>query len=112
MPYKEFYTKEFPKRLKKFRHFRNLIENKINLLLHDPYHNCKSELLLGELKGLRSARITQSLRIIFAVCEECHRRRWQKLVGCSTVLCQTFGAKTVIFFKRSAVAHKIRFICC
>ncbi|MBI4691784.1 MAG: hypothetical protein HY754_16205 [Nitrospirae bacterium] len=56
-------------------------------MAENPYVICKSELLVGELKGLRSARITKSFRAIFSVCEECRAKRFRKLVGCSPSLC-------------------------
>jgi mRNA-degrading endonuclease YafQ of YafQ-DinJ toxin-antitoxin module len=75
-----------------------LLVKKINLLKQNPYTNCKSELLVGELKGLRSARITKSFRVIFSVCEECRSKNLQKLVGCSPSICEKMALKTIIFF--------------
>jgi len=54
-------------------------------------------MLVGELKGLRSARITKSFRIIFAVCEERRARKFQKLVGCSSDVCKEMALKTIVF---------------
>lgn len=68
--YKPAYLPEFYDQVKKYRHLKKLIERKIRLLCQDPYHACKSESLMGPLKGLRSARITYSLRIVFLVAEE------------------------------------------
>ncbi|MBI5195041.1 MAG: hypothetical protein HZA10_01825 [Nitrospirae bacterium] len=69
----------------------------MQLLSQNPYTNCKSELLVGELKGTRSARITKSFRFIFSVCEECRARKFQNLVGCSSQLCGTMDVKTIVF---------------
>jgi mRNA-degrading endonuclease YafQ of YafQ-DinJ toxin-antitoxin module len=65
-----YYTEEFRRQVRRYRSFARQIEQKIQLLLKDPYRNCKSERLHGELKGLRSARLTKNIRIIFAICEE------------------------------------------
>ena len=70
MAFEPYYTEEFRRRVKRYRSFAQQIERKIQLLLKDPYRNCKSERLHGELKGLRSARLTRNIRIIFAICEE------------------------------------------
>jgi len=65
-----FYTREFQRQIRKYRSLAQQIEQKVQLLLKDPYRNCKSERLHGGLKGLRSARLTENIRIIFAICEE------------------------------------------
>ena len=70
MIFEPFYTEEFRQQAKKYRSLARQIEQKIRLLLKDPYQNCKSERLHGELRGLRSARLTRNIRIIFAICEE------------------------------------------
>jgi len=85
------------KQAQKHQHIKKLLAKKILLLTQEPYSNCKSELLVGELKGLRSARITKSFRIIFAVCEECRARKFQKLVGCSPAFYKEMTLKTVVF---------------
>jgi mRNA-degrading endonuclease RelE of RelBE toxin-antitoxin system len=95
--YKPYFTPEFLKQAQKHSHLKKLLAKKIHLLTQEPYINCKSELLVGELKGLRSARITKSFRIIFAVCEECRARKFQKLVGCSPAACKETPLKTVVF---------------
>ncbi|OGW59288.1 MAG: hypothetical protein A2Y48_04200 [Nitrospirae bacterium RIFCSPLOW2_12_42_9] len=69
----------------------------MQLLSQDPYKNCKSELLVGELKGLRSARITKSFRVIFTVCAECRAKKFQKSAGCSPLICVKMDLKTIIF---------------
>jgi len=85
------------KQAKKYRHIKKVLANKINLLSENPYTNCKSELLVGELKGLRSARITKSFRVIFSICEECRARKFQKFVGCSLSICEKMDLKTIVF---------------
>lgn len=58
------------KRINKYKDLKRRLKVKIDLLCEDPYHNCKSKLLVGNLKGLRSARLTKNIRIIFIICEE------------------------------------------
>ena len=64
------YSDEFEKQVRKYRSFKHVIKKKVESLLEDPYHNCKSEPLHHRLKGFRSARLTQNIRILFAICEE------------------------------------------
>jgi mRNA-degrading endonuclease YafQ of YafQ-DinJ toxin-antitoxin module len=94
--YKTYFTPEFLSQAKKYRHFKNLLEQKTKLLSQNPYTHCKSELLVGELRGLRSARLTKSFRIIFAVCEEC-RGKYRTVVGCAPELCSKMDPKTIVF---------------
>lgn len=95
--YKTYFSPEFLKKAKHYRNLKKLLINKIKLLKKNPYINCKSELLVGELKGLRSARITKSFRVIFSVCEECRAKKFQKLVGCSPLICEKMDSKTIVF---------------
>lgn len=94
--YKAYFTPEFLKQAKKYRHFKKLLTQKVQLLSQNPYANCKSELLVGELKGLRSARLTKSFRLIFSICEECRARKFQQLVGCAPEVCEPMDAKTIV----------------
>jgi len=96
--FERYYSEEFARNLQKYRALARRIERKIDLLVRDPYRNCRSELLVGNLKGLRCARLTKSIRIIFAICEECRKRGWQELNGCSETLCRQLPSRTVIFF--------------
>jgi len=95
--YKPFFTKEFKDRLQKYQNFKKQIANKVRLLSRDPYRSAKSEQLVGNLKGLRSARVTRSMRIIYAICEECRRLENEELVGCSSQLCEQMDNKVIIF---------------
>ncbi|MBI3193377.1 MAG: hypothetical protein HYZ34_02795 [Ignavibacteriae bacterium] len=72
---------------------RKLFERKIFFLLEDPYHNCKSEPLHHHLKGLRSARVTENIRLIFAVCEEAKEYVPLPIIE----RCKTLGGKAIIF---------------
>ena len=95
--YKPSFTPEFLSQAKKYRHFKKIMANKLALLCSDPYTTCKSEMLVGELKGLRSARLTKSFRIIFAICEECRARKTQSLVGCQAEICAAMETETIVF---------------
>ena len=95
--YKPYFAPEFLKQTEKHQHLKKILAKKIELLCEDPYANCKSELLVGELKGLRSARVTKSFRIIFTICEECRNRKFQNFVGCSYIICKEMDLKTIIF---------------
>ena len=95
--YNTYFLPEFLNQLKKYAHLKNLVQKKINLLALNPYSNCKSELLLGELKGLRSARLTKSFRIIFVICEECKNRNFARYINCPQKYCNSFSLKTIIF---------------
>ena len=95
--YKAYFTPEFLKQAQKYRHFKKVLANKIQLLSQNPYTHCKSELLVGDLKGLRSARITKSFRVIYAVCEECRAKKSQALVGCSRSICKELSMHTIVF---------------
>ncbi len=65
----------------------------MKLILEDPYHNCKSEPLHHSLKGLRSARLTQNIRIIFAICEEAKKNLREE----TSAMCEELGGNGVIF---------------
>lgn len=95
--YKPHFAPEFQKQTEKHRHLKKILANKIKLLCENPYTNCKSEMLVGELKGLRSARVTKSFRIIFVICEECRNRKFQNFVGCPAAICKGMDLKTIIF---------------
>ena len=84
--YKKLFTKEFVKRIDRYKHLKRQIKTKIDLLCKDPYHNCKSELLVANLKGLRSARFTKNIRIIFVICEEFFHPK-----------CKDLGKKSIVF---------------
>ena len=95
--YKPYFTKEFKNRIQKYQSLKKQIANKIRQLLKDPYRAAKSEQLVGNLKGLRSARVTRSIRIIFAICEECRKNSNEELVECSSELCERMADDVVIF---------------
>ena len=95
--YEFFVTDRFEASAKgKYRSLYARVQKKA-VLLQDPYHACKSELLRGNKRGLRSAHFDQDLRYIYAVCEECQRQGWQALTGCPQDRCQTLTERTVVF---------------
>lgn len=95
--YKPYFTKEFNDRIQKFKGLKKQVANKIGQLLKEPYRAGKSEKLLDNLKGLRSARVTRAIRIIYAICEECRRRGEEELAGCSSELCERMQDDAIIF---------------
>ena len=96
--YEPHITEEFEAMVKgKYRSLYQRIQKKTTLLLQDPYHACKSELLRGNQRGLRSARFDDDLRFIYAICEECKRFGWQGLVDCPRDRCQARAERTVVF---------------
>jgi mRNA-degrading endonuclease YafQ of YafQ-DinJ toxin-antitoxin module len=96
--YKLYFTKEFNNRIQKYPSLKKQIANKVRHLLKDPYRAVKSEQLVRNLKGLRSARATHSIRIIFAICEECRKNNNQELVDCNSELCERMDGDVIIFF--------------
>lgn len=95
--YKPYFTKEFNNRIQKYQSLKKQIANKVRQLLKDPYRTAKSEQLVGNLKGLRSARVTRSMRIIYVICEECRQHGDQELVRCSSDLCKKMDDQVVLF---------------
>lgn len=75
MSFIPFYKPQFAKDVKTYASMRSQIEKKVKNILADPYHNTEP---LGnkeghDLRGLRSKRVDKNFRIIFSICEECHR---------------------------------------
>jgi mRNA-degrading endonuclease YafQ of YafQ-DinJ toxin-antitoxin module len=93
LSYTPLYTPEFQKQLKKYRSLKNIIQNKVESLLIEPYHSNRSEPLHHKLKGLRSARVTQNIRIIFAICEEAKEYVREEIIQ----TCKELGGKAIVF---------------
>lgn len=74
---------------------KTIIDDKIqNVIRYDPYD---SELLQGELKGLRSYnKIKSGNRIIFAICYECRNGGWTTVNNC--IDCDSTGNNVVKLF--------------
>ena len=93
MSYSSAFAKEFQKELQKYSHLKNIVRNKVRLLIENPYQHCKSEPLHHHLKGLRSARVTQNIRLIFAICEEAKKYARDE----TREICEELGGKGIVF---------------
>ena len=68
--YNPVYTKTFRKQIAGVNpEFRTRIEDRIQDLIADPWHNTK--FLKGQYRGKRKLRLSRSDRLIFVICEEC-----------------------------------------
>jgi hypothetical protein len=83
--------------VRKYRHLARTIQRKTELLLKDPYRHCKSELLMRNLFGLRSARLTRNIRILFAILEECRGLKWPAATAFLERVTAEMDARTVVF---------------
>lgn len=76
MKYEPQYTRQFKADLDRYASKKKQVENKIKLILANPYFN--TEQLHNKdgfnLEGIRSKRIDRNFRILFAICEECKQR--------------------------------------
>jgi len=80
--YVDTYAPKFREQLKQQSlEFQKQIEAKIADLRNDPYHN--TELLKGQYKGRRKARLNDSDRLTFVICEECRHEGFYKYFRCS-----------------------------
>ena len=73
--------------------FVDLVKSKIKDLMQDPYHN--TELMKGQYKGKRKARINDSDRLVYVICEECEHEGFFKYNRCSD--CKQTPENTLIF---------------
>jgi len=75
------------------------IEKKIGTLSNDPYHNTK--FMKGQHKGKRKARLNDSDRLAFVICEECrklgHDKRYNKCSDCHKTPKNTIVIAYLIF---------------
>jgi mRNA-degrading endonuclease RelE of RelBE toxin-antitoxin system len=95
VPYQEGFGPKFAKSYRRYKSLHRRIDQIMSRVLDDPY--LKSERLGKmpgglDLRGCRSVRITQSFRLIFAVCEECRR-----VPECRYCFCEGWPDRTVIF---------------
>ncbi len=95
--FKPYNTKNFNNIVQKFQTLKKQIASKVRQLLKDPYRAAKSEQLVGNVKGLRSALVTRSMRIIFAICDECRQNCKKELVGYCSEICEQMDDDVVIF---------------
>ena len=61
--------------------FVSQIKAKIENLLQDPYHNTK--FMKGQHRYRRKARLNDSDRLAFVICEECRELKHTRFNGCS-----------------------------
>ena len=74
------------------------IERKCNQIRQAPYGACKSEKLKYDWTRKRSGRLSEGLRIIYKVCQECRKRGEEEqnhMVNC--LPCEGVPDKTVNF---------------
>ena len=74
--YHDRYSESFGEQKKspRFRNLAKAMESKCKLILQAPYSACKSEPLKYEWARKRSGHLTEQLRIIYKICEECRKR--------------------------------------
>jgi hypothetical protein len=68
------------------------IKAKIADLREDPYHN--TQLMKGQHKGKRKARLNSSDRLAFVICEECKHEGFIKYNRCSD--CKQTPENTIV----------------
>lgn len=71
----------------------NQVKAKIDSLLQDPFHNTK--FMKGQHKYRRKARLNDSDRLAFVICEECREFGYTRFNGCSD--CEKTPENTVVF---------------
>ena len=93
------YTETFLKRLKEkaYSQIRTKVREKCEMILQHPRTACRSEQLKHTYRGKRSARLDDRYRIIYTICEECHRQglRESNLADCPE--CENVPMETVTF---------------
>lgn len=73
---------------------KNLVNEKVEIIKNEPFG---SESLKGPLEGLWSYnRFETDNRIIFAICEDCRRRKFVKLNNC--IGCEEFSNETIMLW--------------
>jgi len=79
--------------------FVDSIEQKIDALTINPYHNTR--FMKGQHKGKRKARLNDSDRLAFVICEECrklgHDRRYNRCSDCDKTPENTLVIGYIIF---------------
>lgn len=75
--YSERYTRQRASR--RYRHRLEFIDERLAVLLRDPYRAARAERLRASYRGLRSARVDDRLRFVYRLCEECRREGEQRL---------------------------------
>lgn len=74
--YNPVYTETFQEQLTEVSDaFKERIEEKIQDLVNDPWHNTK--FLKGQYRGKRKLWLNNRDRLVFAICEECRELKHQ-----------------------------------
>ena len=95
------YKPQFLKDVKQYSSIKKQIEKKIKTIIENPYYNSEplGKIDQYDLRGLRSKRIDRNFRIIFAICEECHKMFPEDNDKKVCEFCTPeFSEKTIIFF--------------
>jgi len=92
--YDAVYIERFERNLRRYAALRHRIKRRVDRVRSDPYANTESLGASGKLnlRGCRSARIDRNFRIIFVICEECHR-----IPECEYCFCKGLSDNTVVF---------------
>jgi hypothetical protein len=78
--------------------FIESVKKKIEALSNDPYHNTR--FMKGQHKGKRKARLNDSDRLVFVICEECRELghwRYNRCRDCATTPENTLVIAYIIF---------------
>lgn len=94
MEYIDKYHPEIKDCLKKYPHLEKRFKKKKNYILENPLN--LGEPLKYNLKGLRSLPFASNFLIIYIVCEECKRLKYQEINKCG-MNCSKIPENTVIF---------------
>ncbi len=78
--YSHQFQSQIGQRFFRRQNWRELITQRLEILLSDPQRAARAERLSQQFAGLRSARIDRRYRIIYKLCRECvsfdDRTRW------------------------------------
>ena len=90
--YNPVYTRTFEKQLRGLgERFREKIEEKIQDLVSNPWHN--TQFLKGQYRGKRKLRLNSRDRLVFVICEECRELNHMKYNQCED--CETTPENTI-----------------
>lgn len=96
--YSPLYTPTFKEQLRKYQHLKNRIDKFITRILQDPYYNAHylTKKKGVDLTGKMSRHMTANFVFVYAVCEDCISKGFQKYNECR--ICDNTPQKRVIFF--------------
>jgi len=92
--YKAYFTPEFLKQAKKYRHLKKLLANEVHLLSQDHIHIARVNFLSESLKASALHGLQSPSAHFFNLRRMCRARKCQPLVGCAPDLCRSLGEKT------------------